>query len=185
MSFFIPLITTWLSFTNFADAAQIVKQLKTNGQACYGREYSDAEMSLNPGQKAKNIRIYLLTDKNSDSIYMYVYITLKKEIHDRKSKRVYSGLMDYQIDMDCHTIAEEEGKIFCRIFCNLGSVTLTWDPQVDKKNDNLTLVNENFAVNGSCLDLGANFAQHGPEIFANSAGNERFTLYPLPEEFCY
>lgn len=184
MHFFIIIAAALIFMPDTINASPAIVELKSKGQACYGREYSDQEMSLNPGQIAKAIRVYLLTDQNSDSIYMYVNLTLRKEMRDHKTQKTFSGYIDYQTDMYCHTVSKDQGKIFCSVFCDGGSVVLALNTRSNKKTEGIKLINEGFAINGTCGSMNASLSQHGPEIFQSTLGNQSFTLFPLPTKFC-
>lgn len=155
--------------------ASPINKMKTDGAACYGREYSKNHLAKNPLQQTKLIRVKMY-EAEYDTTLMEVNLTLKKEVQAEDGS-VYETYKDYNSTLACHTISGD--KVECSIDCDGGSATASWTGK--KNDDTLTFINNGFVIYSGCGEEDA----ENSEWFNNTPkGDDIFKLYALPKEFC-
>lgn len=168
--------------------AGLMNDLEMDGQACYGREYSEKELGLNPGQVLKHIRVQILKDFESENVSLVVKTTLRQNVKGSPSQSL--GLNNFETQMQCRNIQAHRGFMLCTSFCGGKGVVIHWDARNADSNSiifsnlgfNLESCPENLG--GVSYQTASYHPQTGSYFLPRTRGNQEFTLYALPLSFC-
>ncbi len=135
--------------------------------ACFGREYSRAELKAHPNQSVSQIKAKLVkysADPGIESGGLVIEVRLKGE-----------GGLNYHSEMSCQDL---KGQFFCAVECDGGSVVVA---QLDRAS--MTLKSNGFLIHGGC-DGGEGDGSKARFLKAMAGGDDVFKLAALPASYC-
>lgn len=130
--------------------------------ACFGKTYSEAHLKSHPKQTVKNVLVKLSTNLfGSEGHYIEVLVNQKKA--PKKNLRQ---------SMNC---IESDGKVFCGVDCDGGSVDIQ-----ALEEGMLTIKNNGLIVKGGCGE------EEDETVFLENkrGGDDFFVLNELPLAAC-
>lgn len=151
-----------ISQTTLASESLLEKIKTSNEPTCYGREYSEAHLKNHPEQTVQKVRAKLVHEKEYDSQWMTLEVTLKgeKNIHTN-----YKAAFVYTKESNTWAIECDGGNIKADL----------------NKKGNLVINNNGFVLDGGCGS-----GEESEYLFLKNiaGGDDVFELVPLPQEYC-
>lgn len=132
-------------------------------EVCYSQNYSESDLSNNPNQSIKSLKVSLTQEEDALYLDLEAYVTkILVETYDVENekedgsfsstvvKKSFESFERYTAGMFCNQDKNDNSQLFCQIDCDGGNALITLG--LDQNSESIKFTNYNLSVKGGCGD---------------------------------